>query len=104
MLGSMLVTLFCDIAAPVGGYYLLRRDWGTPWRERLIRMVLALAPVIVASALLGWYDWARFGNPLETGLRWHNPSEFFRADFDHYGSGYASYVRLSTSRSPRAIN
>jgi hypothetical protein len=76
-------------------YYLLRRDWETPWRERLVRVTLALGPVIVAIALLGWYDWARFGNPLETGLRWHNPSEFFRADFDRYGVFNLHYLKTN---------
>lgn len=66
-------------------YFLLRRDWGQPWRERLARAAWGLAPVAVAVAALGWYNWARFGSPTETGLRWHDVADFFAEDFRRYG-------------------
>jgi hypothetical protein len=66
-------------------YFLLRRDWDHLARERAARVVWGLAPVIVALGLLAWYNQARFGNPLETGVRWHVPDPFFREDFERYG-------------------
>ena len=44
-----------------------------------------MAPVIAAGLLIAWDNLARFGSPVETGLRWHNVSEFFRPDFERYG-------------------
>ena len=66
-------------------FYLLRRDWWQPppWRVRAI--AAGLAPVVVAVALLGWYNAARFGGPLETGLLWHNMSVAFADNFARHG-------------------
>lgn len=66
-------------------YFLLRRDWGQPVRERAMRVAWGLAPVATVVCLLAWYNWARFGSPLETGVRWHIPDPFFQEDFDRYG-------------------
>jgi len=76
-------------------YYLLRRDWHQPHRERATRVALALLPVLAAIGLLAWYNVARFGGPLETGLRWHNVAPFFRDDFDRYGVFNLHYLGLN---------
>lgn len=76
-------------------YYMLRRDWGTPWRERLVRVAWGLGPAVVAVGLLAWYNWARFGSLTETGLRWHNTSEFFLADFERYGVFNLHYLKTN---------
>ena len=66
-------------------FYLLRRDWDRPWRWRLGAIAAGVAPVGVALILLGWYNAARFGNPLEMGLLWHNMSDLFAGNFGQYG-------------------
>ena len=77
------------------GYYLLRRDWHQPRRERATRVALALLPVFAAIGLLAWYNAVRFGSPLETGLRWHNVAPFFRSEFDRYGVFNLHYLGLN---------
>lgn len=38
------------------------------WREYKLKALVQLAiPLVIAALLLGWFNWARFGNPLETG-------------------------------------
>lgn len=66
-------------------FYLLRRDWAKPWPWRLRAIGVGLALVAIAVALLGWYNAARFGGPLETGLLWHNMSDEFAGNFTRYG-------------------
>jgi hypothetical protein len=66
-------------------YYLLRRDRQQPLRQRLTAGLWGIAPVLGALVLLGWYNWARFGSPLETGLAWHDVGPMFREDFEHHG-------------------
>lgn len=66
-------------------YYLLRRDWSNPARERLLRAAVGLLPVIVALGLMGWYNAARFGNPTEFGVNWQRYGAPLLADFARYG-------------------
>ncbi len=76
-------------------YYLLRRDWHQPRRERAARVALALLPVFTAIGLLAWYNAVRFSSPLETGLLWHNVAPFFRNEFDRYGVFNLHYLGLN---------
>ena len=42
-----------------------------------MRSMLALGfPLLLGAAGLGWYNWARFGSPLETGLRYQLNPQF----------------------------
>jgi hypothetical protein len=66
-------------------YYLLHRDWSLPWRWRARRVAAGLAPIGVTLGLLAWYNVARFGDPLQLGLPWHNMHPIFRADYERYG-------------------
>ena len=64
---------------------LLRRDGrrGIGWLFNAC--TCGLAPLFITFALLGWYNAARFGSPLDSGLAWHNMSDFFRDDYARYG-------------------
>ncbi len=73
-------------------YYLLRRDWRLPAGQRLARAAWGLAPVAAILLLLGWYNSARFGNPLELGLDWHNMGAGFREDYARYGPFNLHYL------------
>lgn len=72
--------------------YLLLRDWRRPLIWRLRAIAAGLAPVVVAVALLGWYNAARFGNPLEAGLLWHNMSDAFADNFNRHGIFSLQYL------------
>jgi hypothetical protein len=76
-------------------YYLLRRDWALPVRDRLARAAWGLAPIAGALLLLGWYNAARFGSPLDMGIAWHNFNGIFQADYERYG--YFSLHYLPTN-------
>lgn len=74
-------------------YYLLRRDWQHPSIRRAAAIAAGLTPVVFGLGLLGWYNAARFGgNPLETGIAWHNMSDQFRDDFARYGAFNLHYL------------
>jgi hypothetical protein len=52
---------------PVFGIYLaagIRRDL---WRRAGVRLLAWAVPLAVALVLLAWYNWARFGSPLDAG-------------------------------------
>lgn len=65
--------------------YLLRRDRRLPRAALAGRVALGLAPLVATLALLGAYNWARFGDPTQLGLPWHNMHPIFRADYARYG-------------------
>lgn len=73
-------------------YYLLWRDRQQPWPQRLTATVLGLAPVLIGLLLVGWYNWARFGSPLEAGHSWNNMASVFRPDFERYGTFSLHYL------------
>ena len=66
-------------------FYLLRRDWARPLRWRIRAAALGLAPVVACLLLLGWYNLARFGSPLDVGLAWHRMDAAFVDNFARYG-------------------
>lgn len=66
-------------------FYLLRRDWAHPLRWRVRAAALGLAPVVIGLLLLGWYNLARFGSPLDVGLAWHQMDASFSDNFARYG-------------------
>jgi hypothetical protein len=65
--------------------YLLWRDRHLPRATLAGRIALGIAPLAGCLALLGLYNWARFGDPLQLGLPWHNMHPIFRADYERYG-------------------
>ncbi len=73
-------------------YVLLRRQGGWSPRQRIVAAGWGLLPVVVVLLLLGWYNWARFGHPLETGWAWHNASPAFREELGRYGLFHVHYL------------
>lgn len=88
-LGTRLPLLFNGVWL---AYYLLCRDWQRPARERLAGVVVGLLPIIVALALFGWYNAARFGSLTELGLAWHQPGAPLRDEFAVYGAFNLHYL------------
>jgi hypothetical protein len=73
-------------------WFLLREHWNLRWK-RLIGLCLgASLPIILTLGLMGWYNFARFGNPLEVGLPYHQMAEFFQAEYDRYGAFNLHYL------------
>lgn len=76
-------------------YYLLARDWSLPRTRLLRRIALGLAPIVATLALLVWYNVARFGDPLQLGIPWHNMHPAFRADYERYGLFNLHYLPIN---------
>jgi len=66
-------------------FYLVQRDHQQPMRRLSLSVLAGIAPVAVTVVVLGWYNAARFGSPLEMGLAWHAFDPIFAADFARYG-------------------
>ncbi len=73
-------------------YYLLHRDRQRPLRQTVAAACYGLVPVIVAVLLLGCYNAARFGNPLESGLAWQIVAPSAQADLTRYGQFNLHYL------------
>jgi hypothetical protein len=73
-------------------FHLLRRDRAQPFRWRIRAAALGLLPVVAGLLLLGWYNWARFGNPLDVGLAWHRMDAAFAENFARYGIFSVHYL------------
>lgn len=74
------------------GYYLLRRDWHQPRLAQARAIGAGLVPVVVTLLLLGWYNWARFGSPLDTGLAWQQVGGIWRDDLARWGQFNLHYL------------
>jgi hypothetical protein len=64
----------------------LVRSW--PYRQ----VALWALPLAGGVALLAWYNWVRFGSPLENGLRFHQMGGEFVADYARYGAFHPHYI------------
>lgn len=98
------LALSCAVATRIGllftgvwlAYYMLHRDWRLPLHYRIILALCGLAPLALTLGLLGWYNVARFGHPLEMGLAWHNLSdEYYGGDFARYGVFNLHYLPIN---------
>lgn len=76
-------------------YFMLQRDRAEPLRRKITLSLCGLTPVVVALSLQGWYDWVRFGSPLDMGLAWHRVSPFFANDFARYGTFNLHYLPIN---------
>ena len=73
--------------------YLLWRHWPNMRPRRLLGYILAgVLPIALAVALLGGYNWLRFGNPLDNGLAYHRMSPYFAKDYQRYGAFNLHYL------------
>ncbi len=78
---ALLTRLNVVIVAPFFGLLLLvylRRHHGRRYRAWIEPVVLFALPVLASLAVIGWYNWMRFGSPLVTG---YQPEERFATPF-----------------------
>lgn len=72
--------------------FLLREHWNDRWSELVRSSIVGLLPIAIAVALLGLYNWARFGSVSDNGLEYHRMAGMFRADYEQYGAFNLHYL------------
>ncbi len=73
-------------------WYLMREHWQQRWLPLVKLVLLAIAPILISIGLIGWYNDARFGNPLEIGYRYHMMGTMFRPLYQQYGAFNLHYL------------
>jgi hypothetical protein len=84
--------VFLILPALLAGYWLREAQAKPAVRERLRGVLLPLAIAGAGVALLLAFNAARFGDPLENGVRYHAMHESFRARFQATGYFDLSYL------------
>jgi hypothetical protein len=72
-------------------YYLLMKNWTNQPKVYLYALMGAM-PVFVMALLFLGYNYARFNNPLEVGIRYHNMAVEFVSDYKKYGAFNLHYL------------
>ena len=72
-------------------WHLLKKNWDSRPRP-YASFGLALLPALVMGLLFLWYNFARFGSPLELGIRYHQMSGIFVEDYQKYGAFHLHYL------------
>ncbi|HEY9774058.1 MAG TPA: hypothetical protein V6C81_09660 [Planktothrix sp.] len=57
------------------------------------RISILCAATAAAVSFSAWYNWARFGNIFDNGIKYHEMASRFRSDFEKYGYLSFHYVR-----------
>jgi hypothetical protein len=78
----------------VGWMLWLYRD-RTDWRSAARIAVSGLLPLGLAVALLGLYNYLRFGRPLDMGYAYHDMEAHFVADYQQYGPFSLHYLPIN---------
>jgi len=76
-------------------YYLIKKHRTENLGKWYGYLFLGLIPIIISGMLLIYYNVARFGDPLEFGLTYHNMAEYFRADYEKYGAFNLHYIPVN---------
>jgi hypothetical protein len=75
-------------------YYLISKHWDE--RSKLVQyIILGILPAFVMGLCFLGYNYARFGDPLELGIQYHNMDAFFVADYQKYGAFNLHYVPIN---------
>jgi hypothetical protein len=73
-------------------YYLLKQHWSVNWQRLAGYIIVGTIPIVCAIALLGLYNWLRFGDPLDNGLAYHQMADIFVEDYQRYGAFSLHFV------------
>jgi len=72
-------------------YHLIAKNWKD--RPRLyFYMAAGVLPLLALGSLFLYYNYVRFGSPLELGIRYHEMDRMFVADFRKYGAFNLHYL------------
>lgn len=75
-------------------YHLITKNWNN--RPKLyLYMGAGLLPALLLGSLFLAYNYARFGDPLEVGIRYHNMAPVFVMDYQKYGAFNLHYVPIN---------
>ena len=83
--GALLTRNHLILAGLWPACYLLHQHWSASWRRRLSCILAGLSPIVLATALLGAYNWLRFASLFDNGIAYHQMSPVFVSDFRRYG-------------------
>lgn len=75
-------------------YHLISKNWNDRSRLSLFTMAGLLPPLIMGLFFLS-YNFTRFGNIFELGIRYHNMHLFFVADYQKYGAFNLHYLPIN---------
>lgn len=75
-------------------YYLLVKNWNDRPRFYLY-MLVGLLPAFVMGLLFLSYNFARFGDPFELGIRYHHMAPVFVEDYQKYGAFNLHYLPVN---------
>jgi hypothetical protein len=90
--GALLTRNHLIFAGVWPAWYLLQQHWSASWQRRLSYVLSGLLPIALAIALLGLYNWLRFGSPFDNGLAYHQMNSVFASDFRQYGAFNLHYA------------
>lgn len=93
--GALLTRNHLVFAGLWPAWYLVDRHRAVGWRRLLNYTLAGSAPIILAVALLGAYDWLRFGNLLDNGIAYHQMDPVFVSDFRRYGAFSLHYLPIN---------
>jgi len=72
--------------------YLIDRHGGLKSKDLVWNAVLLVAPIALACACLGIYNWQRFGSVHDNGLNYHQMAKEFASDYQRYGAFSLYYL------------
>jgi hypothetical protein len=73
-------------------WYLIKKHWTGDHKKMIGNCLIGLFPIVISGMLLIFYNVARFGDPLEVGISFHNMASIFSADYANYGAFNLHYV------------
>ncbi len=96
LLGLTLLTRVSMLLTAPWVVWALARRLDEKDRGAALRGAVALAvPIFLAGVAFAAYNYARFGDPLEMGFRYHQMAEMFRDDYARYGAFNLHYVPIN---------
>ena len=75
-------------------YYLIMKNW-TNGSKVYLYGIIGMLPILVMGLLFLAYNFARFGSPLEEGIRYHNMAARFVQDYKKYGAFNLHYLPIN---------
>lgn len=75
--------------------YLIYQHWSERWRKLIGYALAGVLPIVAGVALLGLYDWLRFGDAFANGIAYHQMHTVFASDYQKYGAFNLHYLPIN---------
>ena len=75
-------------------WHLLKKSWNPRPRPSISLVLFALPLLLLGLSFLA-YNFIRFGNPLESGIQYHQMHELYVEDFQKYGTFNIHYLPIN---------